>query len=125
MPVTIRSAASDSEPSEVTLQLSIDRLLHLERTGDTWTGREERAAWTTDTIIVGGTIASNLYAAMDASTKADLPTGARQQLAWSLADVYEYRVDMSRDLQVGEFRFIRASGRKPSPVCATAHPASA
>jgi murein DD-endopeptidase MepM/ murein hydrolase activator NlpD len=77
-------------------------LLRLERNGDTWTGHEEQTPWTTDTIIVGGTIASNLYAAMDASAKGDLPVGARQQLAWSLADVYEYRVDMSRDLQVGD-----------------------
>ena len=37
MPVTIRSAAEDSTPSEVTLQLSIDRLLHLRRSGDAWT----------------------------------------------------------------------------------------
>jgi murein DD-endopeptidase MepM/ murein hydrolase activator NlpD len=102
MPVTIRSEATDSTPSEVTLQLSIDRLLRLRRTGDSWTGEDERLPWTTDTIIVGGTIASNLYAAMDSSAKDDLPVGARQQLAWSLADVYEYRVDMSRDLQAGD-----------------------
>jgi murein DD-endopeptidase MepM/ murein hydrolase activator NlpD len=44
---------------------------------------------------------------MDASAKNDLPAGARQQLAWSLADVYEYRVDMSRDLQAGdEFKVV-------------------
>ena len=34
--------------------------------------------------------------------RATCPVGARQQLAWSLADVYEYRVDMSRDLQDGD-----------------------
>ncbi len=107
MPVTIRSEAADSSPSEVTLQLSTDRLLHLRRSGDDWAGTEERLPWTTDTIVVGGTIASNLYDAMDASAKNDLPTGAREQLAWALADVYDYRVDMSRDLQVGdEFRVI-------------------
>jgi len=39
---------------------------------------------------------------MDVSAKNDLPSGARQQLAWALADVYEYRVDMSRDLQMGD-----------------------
>ena len=49
MPVTIRSEASDSTPSEVTLQLSIDRLLHLRRSGDAWAGTEERLPWTTDT----------------------------------------------------------------------------
>ena len=107
MPVTIKSEAADSTPSEVTLQLSIDRLLHLRRSGDRWQGTEEQLPWTTDTIVVGGTIASNLYDAMDASAKDDLPTGARQQLAWSLADVYEYRVDMSRDLQAGdEFKVV-------------------
>ena len=115
MPVTIRSAASDSTPSEVTLQLSIDRLLHLQRSGDTWTGTEEHLPWTTDTIVVGGTIESNLYAAIDASAKDHLPSGARQQLAWALADVYEYRVDMSRDLQVGdEFRV--AAERSVAPT---------
>ena len=102
MPVTIRSEAPDSTPSEVTLQLSIDRLLHLRRSGDSWTGVDEHLPWATDTIVVGGKIESNLYAAIDASAKADLPAAARQQLAWALADVYEYRVDMSRDLQVGD-----------------------
>jgi hypothetical protein len=52
---------------------------------------------------------------MNASTKDDLPAGARQQLAWSLADVYEYRVDMSRDLQAGdEFTVVVERGVTPS-----------
>ena len=102
MPVTIRTAAADSVPSEVSLQLSLDRILHLKRSGDAWIGNEERVPWSTDTIIVGGTISSNLYDAMDESARNDLPGGARQQLAWALADVYEYRVDMSRDLQLGD-----------------------
>ena len=117
MPVTIRSEAADSSPTEVTLQLSTDRLLHVRRDGDAWSGAEERVPWTTDTIVVGGTIASNLYDAMDASAKTDLPVGARQQLAWSLADVYEYRVDMSRDLQVGdEFKVIAERSVAPTGV---------
>ncbi len=102
MPVTIRSESADSTPSEITLQLAIDRLLHLRRTGDTWVGTEEHLPWKTDTIVVGGTVTSNLYDAMDSSARNDLPPPARQQLAWGLADVYEYRVDMSRDLQAGD-----------------------
>ena len=115
MPVTIKTAATDSVPSEVTLQLSIDRLLHLQRSGDAWSGTDERLPWTTDTIVVSGTIASNLYDAMDSSARNDLPAGARQQLAWSLADVYEYRVDMSRDLQVGD-EFKVAAERSVAPT---------
>jgi murein DD-endopeptidase MepM/ murein hydrolase activator NlpD len=115
MPVTIKSEAADSAPSEITLQLAIDRLIHLKRNGDAWDGAEERLPWTTDTIVVGGTIASNLYDAVNTSAKDDLPGAARQQLAWSLADVYEYRVDMSRDLQVGdEFRVVAERSVAPT-----------
>jgi len=115
MPVTIKSVAADSSPSEITLQLAVDRLLHLRREGDAWKGDEERLPWTTDTIVVGGTISSNLYNAMDASAKDKLPSSARQQLAWSLADVYEYRVDMSRDLQAGDaFKVVAERSVAPS-----------
>lgn len=115
MPITIKSAATDSAPSEITLQLSIDRLLKLQRTGDTWTGVEETLPWTTDTIVVSGTIASNLYDAINTSAHDDLPAGARQQLAWALADVYDYRVDMSRDLQQGdEFKVIAQRSVAPT-----------
>jgi murein DD-endopeptidase MepM/ murein hydrolase activator NlpD len=107
MPITIKSEASDSTPSEITLQLSVDRLLKLRHDSTGWVGVEEKQPWTTDTIVVGGTINSNLYDAINTSAKADLPAGARQQLAWALADVYDYRVDMSRDLQDGdEFKVV-------------------
>jgi len=39
---------------------------------------------------------------MDSSAKSILPAQARQQLTWSLADVFEYKIDMSRDLQPGD-----------------------
>jgi murein DD-endopeptidase MepM/ murein hydrolase activator NlpD len=115
MPVTIKSEAADSTPNEVTLQLAIDRLVKLRRDGDTWTGTEEKLPWTTDTIVVSGTIATNLYDAINQSAKDDIPAPARQQLAWGLADVYDYRVDMSRDLQVGdEFKVIAERSVAPT-----------
>ncbi|HET9764526.1 MAG TPA: M23 family metallopeptidase [Casimicrobiaceae bacterium] len=114
MPVTFKSAAADSMPSEVTLQLSTDRLLKLQRSGEDWVASQERLPWRTDTIAVGGTISSNLYQAMDSSARGELPATARQQLAWSLADVYEYRVDMSRDLQPGD-HFTVAAERLVAP----------
>ena len=101
MPITFRSAP-DSAPSEIVMQLAIDRLLHLRRDGTSWTESEERLPWTTDTIAVSGTISSTLYEAMDSSAKSMLPASARQQLTWSLADVFDYKIDMSRDLQAGD-----------------------
>ena len=115
MPITIKSEATDSTPSEITLQLSMDRLLKLRRDSTGWVAIEEKQPWTTDTIVVGGTISSNLYDAINTSAKAALPAGARQQLAWALADVYDYRVDMSRDLQQGdEFKVVAQRSVAPT-----------
>jgi len=103
MPIAFRSPAPDSAPTEIVLHLAIDRLLHLKRDGSTWTESEEQLPWATDTIVVSGNIASTLYEAMDSSAQTILPAQARQQLTWSLADVFEYKIDMSRDLQPGDF----------------------
>ncbi len=102
MPVTVRSDSAGSAPREIVFQLAPDRLLHVRRTGDsTWTSSEERLPWVTDTLVVSGRIEDNLYQALDDSATM-LPKGARAELAWTLADIFEYRVDMSRELQPGD-----------------------
>ena len=108
MAITIRSDAADSAPSEVVLQLAIDKVLKLTRSGDQWTGAEEKLPWTTDTIVVSGTIQSNLYDAIDATAEQFISDkAARHQLTLELAKVYEFKVDMSRELQKGdEFKVI-------------------
>ena len=100
--ITVKTDPNDSIPSEISLQLAVDRVLHFKRTGDTWTGTEENIPWNTDTILVAGSISSNLYAAMDASASDQLPTKARHSLTEALASVYDFKIDMSRDLQKGD-----------------------
>ena len=102
MPVTLRTFAADSTPSELIFQLAIDRLLRVRRSAEGWSSEEVRLPWTTDTVVVGGTIRSNLYEAIDAGAGNELPPAARAELAWTIADIYEYRVDMSRELQEGD-----------------------
>ncbi len=55
-----------------------------------------------DTIVLGGTITSSLYAALDEIGEEDMPQSQRRSLAWRLADIFEHRVDMSRDLSKGD-----------------------
>jgi murein DD-endopeptidase MepM/ murein hydrolase activator NlpD len=55
-----------------------------------------------DTVTVSGVIKSSLYSALNNASAADLPRSERAELAFSLADIFEYRVDMSKDLQVGD-----------------------
>jgi hypothetical protein len=100
MPVTFRSPLHpDSSPSEIVLQLAIDRFVRLTRGATGWSGTLEQLPWTTDTIVVAGPIRTTLYDAVRDGAGGLLPMGARVELAWTLADIFEYRVDMSRDLQ--------------------------
>jgi murein DD-endopeptidase MepM/ murein hydrolase activator NlpD len=55
-----------------------------------------------DTVTVSGVIHSNLFSALDRSPASGLPRSERAELAYSLADIFEYRVDMSKDLQDGD-----------------------
>jgi murein DD-endopeptidase MepM/ murein hydrolase activator NlpD len=83
------------------------------RSDSGWVSTEERLPWVTDTVAVSGKITSTLYDALDAA-EGDLPRGSRAELAWSLADIYEYRVDMSRDLQPNDvFRALVERRRGP------------
>ena len=101
MRVTMGRLAGDSTPRLITLRLAIDRLLHLTRTDSGWLSREEVLPWTVDTLVVMGRIASSLYDALD-SAVVPLTAGARTELAWDVADIFEFRMDMTRDLQPGD-----------------------
>ena len=41
-------------------------------------------------------------ASLDKIGEGELPKGQRRSLAWHLADIFEYRVDMSRDIDEGD-----------------------
>ncbi len=102
MPVELTAPGADSAPNELVFHLGIDRLLRLRRLATGWSGSEEHLPWRVDTVVVTGTIHSNLYQAMDSGTAALFPGHAKDELAWALADIFEYKVDMSRDLQDGD-----------------------
>ena len=115
MPITVRTQETDSLPSEIVFHLAVDHLVRLTRSGDEWTSGDVHLPWVTDTIAVAGTISSTLYEALDSAAANDLPARARAELAWTLADIYEYRIDMSRDLQVGDaFRMLVERQRGPN-----------
>lgn len=96
--------ASDSGTAEIAFQLGIDRIVKLRRSSEDpklWVEEEERLPWTTDTVAVGGVVTSTLTQAI-ASGAEDFPANVRTELAYALADILEYRVDLSRDLQKGD-----------------------
>jgi murein DD-endopeptidase MepM/ murein hydrolase activator NlpD len=102
MPVDVTTDSAGETPRELVFHLGVDRLLRMVRSDSGWTGTEVTLPWTTDTVVVSGTINSTLYQAMDASASEYFPGRAKDELTWALADIFEYRVDMSRDLQRGD-----------------------
>jgi murein DD-endopeptidase MepM/ murein hydrolase activator NlpD len=63
---------------------------------------EQRKLPHTDTVTLSGVIHSNLYEAMDSTAENDLPAQQRRHLVIDIADIFETKVDMSRDLQDGD-----------------------
>ena len=104
---TITSKVSpDSGASEVVLQLAIDRLVRFTRSTTAgsrsgWLEKEETLPWTTDTVVVGGVVSSTLTGAIAQGADA-FPANVRSDVAYALADILEYRVDLSRDLRQGD-----------------------
>jgi len=111
--ITARTLGSDSIPSELIFRLAVDHILTVRRSDTGWVSTEEKLPWTTDTVALSGKITSTLYDALDAA-ESDLPAANRAELAWALADIYEYRVDMSRDLQPDD-RFSLLVERRRGP----------
>jgi murein DD-endopeptidase MepM/ murein hydrolase activator NlpD len=117
MSVELTADSVGVAPRQLVFHIGVDRLLRLVRSDSGWTGKEEVLPWTTDTVVVSGTIRSTLSQAMD-SAAAFFPGRSRDELTWALADIFEYRVDMSRDLQQGD-RFRALVERSVAPSGAT------
>ena len=100
--VTTSGRTGDSIPAEITIQPEVDRVVHLRYLAGAWQRIEEKLAWRTDTVAARSVITSSLYDALHAALSDRLPRGKRSELVWKLADIFEYRVDMSRDLQPGD-----------------------
>ena len=101
MRVSFGSTAGDSVPSQVSMHVSVDRVVRIVRSDSGWTARVDSIPWATDTLVVRGEITDNLYQGIDAANTG-LNADSRRELAWSVANIFEFRIDMSRDVQQGD-----------------------
>jgi len=109
-----RAPGAETTPSAIAMHLTPERVLHLVRTDANWRSEEEKIVWSLDTVVARGVVHNNLYGAIDEGAGQLLSKGARAELAWAIADVYEYRIDMSRELQDGDrVRVVFERARSP------------
>ncbi len=113
----LRRLKTDSIASRVTVRLSPERRLSVVRgEGNAgWVETIETIPWAITRLRVTGAIESSLYDALDrAMADSFLPAPERRQLAWAIADVYDWEVDFSRDIRPGD-RFTVLLDRLESP----------
>ncbi len=100
---SFRQAATDSLPTQVIVRTDPEQRITFRRSADRWDAVAEPIVWKAEPVRIGGAISNSLYEALDEQVPDDqLDAGARQGLAWDLADVYAWQVDFTRDLQPGD-----------------------
>jgi len=110
-----RRLKADSVTTSVTVRLSPERRLGLVRDSNGWAEAVETIPWSITRLRVTGVIETSLYDALDkAVADSFLPPGERRQLAWAIADVYDWEVDFTRDIRPGD-RFTVLLERLDSP----------
>jgi YD repeat-containing protein len=110
-----RRLITDSVADQVTVRVSRERRLRLDRTAGGWTERAETIPWTVSRLRIDGVINTSLYDALDrVVAESLLPSSERRSLAWALADVYDWEVDFTRDVHPGD-RFAVLFERLESP----------
>ena len=103
LPVVFTRGDPTAPASEVLFKLDVDHLVRVTRVDSTeWRANEERLPWFTDTIVVRGAVAANLYDAVQGPAAKLFPGQSRDALVIEIADVYKFRVDMSRELRTGD-----------------------
>lgn len=100
--VYLRALASDSQPAEITYRPEADRVVRLTFLRGAWRAREERLAWTTDTVSAAAAVRSSAANALDSALGGTLTAGARDGVIDKLASVFEHRVDLDDDLNAGD-----------------------
>jgi len=93
----------DSMPYAVNARVSRDQRLWLRRVSTGWSASLERIPWRTEPLVLAGAIEGNLYEAMDQAGRGDeLSVAERTRLAGALADVYDWDIDLMRDIRPGD-----------------------
>jgi murein DD-endopeptidase MepM/ murein hydrolase activator NlpD len=100
-----RQRHGEDAPRAVAVRVAYDTRLVMERSGAEggWAASVEHIAWRAESFVLQGTVRTSISDAITgAMDNSVMPTESRAQLVWSLADVYDWVVDFSRDVMRGD-----------------------
>ena len=103
IPVAVFAESAAAPVREVELQIADDRSIRVMRADDgTWRASERRELWRTDTVSIRGAITGSLVESMRAAGRGVIGPRARPEVAYALAEAFEYKLDVGSDLQPGD-----------------------
>lgn len=114
--VTIRRWIRSGQPRAVDIRLNADSTVRLERTDLGWRGAIQITPVVLDTVYTSGVIdeGRTLYEAIVRDESSNLPPAERIQLVGELAEIYEYKLDFTREIQPGDaYRLVYEREKRP------------
>jgi hypothetical protein len=103
IPVSLFSDSAAAPVREVEFQIADDRSIRVIRIGESqWSATERRELWRADTVAIRAAFVGTLVESMRTAGRGALGIRARTEVAYSLAEAFEYKLDVSRDLQRGD-----------------------
>jgi len=103
IPVSVYADSAAAPVREVEFQIADDRSIRVIRVaGTTWTVTERRELWRTDTVTVVGPIRGTLVESFRNAGRGILTVRGRLEAAYAIAEAFEYKLDVGRDLETGD-----------------------
>lgn len=102
--ITVRRWLSSDAPRTIDLRVNADTTVRLARASIGWQGDIVITPVVLDTVYTQGRIeqGTTLFQVLVYSDDNDVPISDRTQLVYRLAEIYEYKIDFTREIQPGD-----------------------
>lgn len=114
--ITVRRWTTDDSPRAIDVRVNRDTTVRLVRHEIGWTGDIMLTPVELDTLQAVGVIEAGrtLYDAVVSDDASPLTSAERIKLVYSLAEIYEYKLDFTRDIQPGDaYRLVYEREARP------------
>ena len=103
VPISLFADSAPAPIREVEFQVADDRSIRVMRTSDsTWTATERHELWRKDTVAVRSAVKGSLVESLRNAGRGTLSMRGRLEAAYELAEAFEYKLDVGRDLTAGD-----------------------
>ncbi|MGH7552343.1 MAG: M23 family metallopeptidase [Longimicrobiales bacterium] len=114
--VTVRRWTHDNSPRTIEIRVNADTTVRLMREGFGWASSLQLTPVKVDTVYAAGMIDAGrtLYEAMVYDEESNLRPEERVKLVYALAEIYEYKLDFTREIQPGDsYRLVYEREARP------------